>query len=338
MRLLLIMQVEFEQAKAIFNRIENPLKCPSQAPDYVVIDAKREKGLEPTFFVYEANGEIYYHSFHISSIPDSVYYDVQTPYGYGGPISTTEDPHFLKRAWNAYTEWVHERQIVAEFVRFHPILENWRYYQGEVISDRETVWIDLTNENIFNEYQTRAKRKIRKAIKNELVVHWVTFEEFFTHFPAVYKEVMNNLQADDFYYFPESYFEAWKTVRNAHFALCKQEERIAAAVFFYHNSNMLEYHLSAATDLGKELAATPLIIHEAALLGKQLGYKQLHLGGGTNNQIDNPLFFFKSGFSNQRGNFKIGKIIHQPEIYDKIKADWIRRNGTVSSRILFYRT
>ncbi|MBU8713676.1 MULTISPECIES: GNAT family N-acetyltransferase [Brevibacillus] len=332
------MQVEYEKAKAVFNRIESYRKCPSQDPNYVVIDANREKDLVPTFFVYEDGGEIYYHSFHVSPIPNSLYYDVQTPYGYGGPISTTEDPLFLKRAWNAYSDWSREKKIVVEFVRFHPILENWRFYQGEVFYDRDTVWIDLTTENLMNEYQTRAKRKVRKAIKNDLVVQWVTYEEFFNHFPKVYDEVMNSLQADSFYYFSDAYYKAWQTEKNVHFALCKHEEEVVATVFFYHNGSTMEYHLSAATDLGKELAATSLVIHEAALLGKQLGYKQLHLGGGTNSHTDNPLFFFKSGFSNRRGNFKIGKVIHLQAIYDQMKDEWLEKNGEITNRVLFYRS
>ena len=330
------MKISYKQAQEVFAQISEKYKCPSQDPDYVMLDSTRDRSLEPTFFYYEEQGSIYYHAFHVAPVPDTPYYDIQTPYGYGGPISTSHDHAFLRKAWKAYKNWVAERKILVEFIRFHPLLENWHYYQGDVFFDRETVWIDLMEGDLHNQYQTRARRKIRKAIKNGLTVHWVTYKEFFEHFPSIYNNLMHSLQAGSFYYFPESYYNAWQQIKNVHFAVCKKQDQVVATIFFYNNNDMMEYHLSASSELGKELAATPLIIHEAALHAKQLGCTKLHLGGGTDNQSDNPLFFFKSGFSNERGRFNIGKTIHLANEYEKLKKTW-QKNGSVSNRVLFYR-
>ncbi|GIO07336.1 hypothetical protein J31TS6_33640 [Brevibacillus reuszeri] len=331
------MQIPYERALDIFNRFEREDKCPSLHPSYLLIDAKREPGLEPTFFLYEEEGHIYYHAFHMAKVPNTPFFDIQSPYGYGGPLSSTSDDCFLIRAWNEYRSWCNSKKVIAEFIRFHPILNNFKNYKGEVINERETVWINLQTEDLFSQYQTRARRKIRKAEGNGLRIEWCSFEEFYSWFPNLYVELMNKLNAEPFYYFPKKYYEEWKEFENVHFALCKRGAEVLAAAIFYRTDHMMEYHLSASNQKGKELCATSLLLHEAAKLGKQLGCKQLHLGGGTDSTFDNPLFFFKSGFSKERGLYRIGKYIHAPETYKQLKQQWEKNNITESRRILFYR-
>ncbi|MGG4497724.1 GNAT family N-acetyltransferase [Brevibacillus reuszeri] len=331
------MQIPYERALQIFNDIEGKDKCPSLHPSYLLIDAKREASLEPIYFLYEEDGQIYYHAFHIASVPNTPFYDIQSPYGYGGPLSSTSDDSFLKRAWNSYRSWCISKKILAEFIRFHPILDNSINYKGEVINDRETVWINLQTENLLTQYQTRARRKIRKAEENGLRIEWCSFEEFYSCFPMLYEELLNELDAEQFYHFPKKYYQEWKTFDKVHFAICKRDTEVLAAAIFYRTEFMMEYHLSASNRHGKELAATSLLLHRAAELGKQLGCKQLHLGGGTDNTPDNTLFFFKSGFSKERGLFKIGKYIHLPDAYEQLKQQWEKENVTGTRRILFYR-
>src|SRR5439155_16485764 len=57
---------------------------------------------------------------------DRVAYDLETVNGYTGPLATTDDPAFLRGVWEGFHEWCVDRGVVAEFVRFHPLLENQR--------------------------------------------------------------------------------------------------------------------------------------------------------------------------------------------------------------------
>jgi lipid II:glycine glycyltransferase (peptidoglycan interpeptide bridge formation enzyme) len=119
--------------------------------------------------------------------------------------------------------------------------------------------------------------------------------------------------------------------------VCKLDDEIITAGVFLIGSGIMEYHLSASYDKGKETGSVYLLIHDAALRGKQLGCHTLHLGGGTNNNPDNPLLFFKSRFSPLRGSFKIGKKIHASQPYNHMKKEWRAKQGSESNRILFYR-
>lgn len=331
------MQIGFEQALNVYEQLKNTQKSPSHHPGYLLMDAKRDPELQPVFFVYEQNGEVFFYSFHMAKVPGSNFVDVQSPYGYGGPLATTQENEFLQCAWMAYRDWCMENRVLAEFVRFHPNLQNWRYYGGEVIHDRSTVWVDLTQDDLMSGYQSRVRNMIRKAIKSGLRVEWADETEFFRWFPKLYEDLMVSIGADAFYLFPNVYYDSWKFVPGASFCLCKLEDEVIGASIFLDNHYIMEYHLSASNDVAKKLAGTSLMLHEAAVRGQERGCQKLHLGGGTNSNPDNPLLYFKSGFSEQKADFRIGKFVHMPEEYQLLKMEWQEKTGGSSNRILFYR-
>jgi hypothetical protein len=331
------MIVDVETATEYYHRLPIHLQFPSYTPQYVVADASRDENILPVFFIYDDGRDFYYHAIHKMLLPNTVYSDIQSPYGYGGPVATTIDNEFLHHAWNNYCEWCSEQNLLVEFIRFHPVVSNQKYYLGEHCHDRNTVWIDLTIEDILASYSVRTRTAIRKALKNDLIVEWINGSDFLAVFPDLYRQTMNALQADDFYYFSDRYFQELMEIPNVRLAICRQEQEILACSIFLVSDYSVEYHLSAASNQGKKLCATNLLLHEAALLGKALGCKVLHLGGGTDARDDNPLLFFKSGFSKKLSDFNIGYYIHQPDIYEQMKVEWRLQYGEVNSRVLFYR-
>ncbi len=331
------MLVKLEEAVKTFEQINNTITAPSLHPLYIAADAHRNHKLSPRFFIFADGGEIFYHGFHLSPINGSDFFDIQSPYGYGGPAATSDNEEFLRKAWSAYSAWSMENKILAEFVRFHPLLENWRYYDGNIIDNRQTVWIDLRLDLSLSNYSTRVRTAIRKALKNNLRIEWWDSADFIKVFPDMYHNLMSELDADDFYYLPEEYFKTllnWDKVYNA---VCIYENQITAGAVFFHNHHIMEYHLSAANDQGKKLSATNLLLHEAVRQGQKLGCRFLHLGGGTDSSPDNPLLFFKSGFSKQRASFKIGTKINFKEQYEQMKEDHLRKHGQIPGKLLFYR-
>jgi len=325
-----------EEATKFYLTLPSALRLPSYHPLYIVADACRDKSIEPHFFTFERNGDRYYHGLHVAPVLGTRYLDIQSPYGYGGPISSTRNKEFLAVAWQQYCDWCRERDIIAEFIRFHPVLKNETIYGGSTCYNRETVWIDLQQSDLLQSYSARMRTTIRKAIKSGLVVEWLGKREFLEVFLDLYRDLMCALQADSFYLFPEQYFTALLDVPGIRLAVCKcRGEVIAGAVFLVDQQGM-EYHLSAANLLGKTMSATSLIFHVAALLGKELGCRVLHLGGGTDGTVDNPLLYFKTKFSKNKGVFKIGYHIHKQEIYNQLKHQWSIEHGE-SNKILFYR-
>jgi hypothetical protein len=326
-----------EKARKAFFSLSPVFQAPSLHPDYVCADALRDSNLVPSFFIFDLDGDIFYHAFHIGQVPGKDCFDVQSPYGYGGPVATTYEKNFLSRAWDAYFEWCRERRIVAEFIRFHPLLENWRFYWGDVIDDRETVWVDLAIENVLDSYHLLRRRNILKAKQGSLSVSWAPKESFLQYFIPLYEAMLDKKTAAEFYFFNWSYYKALLDCTTCYCAVCwRGNEAVAAGIFLLHGETM-EYHLGAASADGQKSGAMTLLLHEAALLAQRRGAKAFHLGGGTDRMPENSLLFFKRGFSDRRGLFKIGKYVHEARLYSNLKFEWETEHNTTTQQVLFYR-
>lgn len=92
---------------------------------------------------------------------------------------------------------------------------------------------------------------------------------------------------------------------------------ISMSMILFGNDNM-HYHLSASDREYQSLAATNLLLYEAACWGCENGYKSFHLGGGLGSKEDG-LFKFKKAFNkNSETYFSIGKKIFDKEKYNEL--------------------
>src|SRR5579862_7965313 len=72
-------------------------------------------------FVYQDGGDAYQLPLMWKRIERAAgFADLSTPYGYGGPMATTDDPQFIDAAQRAFCEEASERKAVAMVVKFHP--------------------------------------------------------------------------------------------------------------------------------------------------------------------------------------------------------------------------
>ncbi len=311
-------------------------KAPSLHPSYLLADAERDASLKPHFFVYRRNDACFYHPFHLQAIPDSDWLALQSAYGYGGPLVDGGDADFLRAAYSAWFDWSAEARVLVEFIRFHPFLKNQRYYHCDAHFNRETVPVDLTAGDVLTDaFKTRARTATRKALKEGLRVVWSQDADDWAIFQTLYESTMSRLSAKTDFFFPSHYYQALADWKGCELALCMRGEEVLAAALFLFSGGVMEYHLSAASDEGRRLAATNLLLLEAARRGQAQGLEVLHLGGGNDQAADNPLLSFKSGFSSRRAAFHIGCHIYEPAPYEALKTFWQHEHGTCSDRILY---
>lgn len=329
------MLVDCRQAESTFALLPDVFKNPYFHPRFIKADALRNRDLQPKFFVYQEGEALYYYAFHLGLVPGTEFRDIQAPYPYGGPLSSSSDTGFLTRAGQEFEHWCREEKVLAEFVRFHPLVENWRFFAGDVQELRDTVWMDLAQEQPFESFSSRVRNAIRKAEKSPLDLEWQSAAAG-RHFLSLYTQAMDQLQADRFYYFPRNYFEELGRWGQFRLLFCWKGAELIAASLFLYNARMMEYHLAASTPEGRRLNASTLILARAAEDGRRLRCRWMHLGGGTDDRADNSLLFFKSGFSKRRARFKIGWRIHRQADYERMLAEWKAR-GQTGERILFYR-
>jgi hypothetical protein len=328
----LIRFIDAAEASEHFARLPRARRITALSPAYVAADAKRDPLLEPAFLLYEDARGFWLHGAHLAAIPDTRHFDLQSAYGYGGPVADCDDPAFRAKAWRACEQACRERNIVVEFVRLHP-LALWQAYPGTVVPDRQTVAIDVRSGAWRASYEIRCRTAIRKAMKFgvEVVEHPV--QDVTGRFADFYRDGMQRIGATGFYLFSDEYFQALSEIPGLRLLACILEGEWVAAGLFLTGGDCIEYHLSATSERGRQLSATNLLIDATAQLASNESLSTVYLGGGTDASADNALLRFKASFSPTRLTYHYGYAIHDPVCYSSLRT----RANYEGSRVLFYR-
>lgn len=259
-------------------------------------------------------------------IEEGEYYDLATPYGYGGWYfegnQIGEDAEAFK---SEYADWCVENKIVSEFVRFHPVLGNASGINSDLYDASflgNTVAIELdSEEKIWERFSSKNRGHIRVAIKEGVTVKIETSEEAFSVFQQIYETTMNHDDASSYYYFDQAFFDSIRNDLDGNYTLFTAylgETAIASSIMLYAG-NLMNYHLSGQLFDYRRYAGTSIILYEAAKWGCDHGYEWLHLGGGLGAQ-EGPLYDFKKSFYKKGEDklFYIGKKIWNSELYEEL--------------------
>jgi hypothetical protein len=327
------------EAAAMYEQVGVPVRPATLHPHYVAADAARNPLLEPLYLSFEDQGERWMHSMHLTQVPGTTIKDASSPYGYGGPLSTSNDAQFLAVAWDAYASWMRAQRVAVEYVRFHPVLGNERHYGGHVVDNRQVVTVDLLADDIASTYPPRLRQTLKKAAAAGLVYEECDLKDRAAAFGAYHRAAMREMQADPFYLFGDEYFDRIATSGLATLGLCRHpsNDDWLAACLFLDGAGVREYHLAATNEAGRRLGASSFALHQATLAARRLGLRQLYLAGGTDARPDNPLLFFKSSFSPQRLRYRTGWTVFDHADYDQLKDRFAAEWAAHPERPIFYR-
>ena len=255
-------------------------------------------------------------------IPKDEWFDLATPYGYGGWLIEGGEAAPL---FEAYTAWARKKGIVSEFVRFHPMLGNHVAADGfyNVIRLGEVVHMDLTSpELIWENINSKNRNMIRKAIKNGVCIYNSRCPEILRVFREIYNATMDKDHAEQYYYFDEAFYNSVLNdlKHNAQVFYAEKDGKVIAASIMIGANGHLNYHLSGSLREYNSVAPSNLMLYEAALWGQANGYKTLYLGGGVGSGEDSLLAFKKSFNKQSTGHFYIGKKTFDSERYVQLCA------------------
>lgn len=285
---------------------------------------------EACCFVFEKDGDIVLYPFLRNPITplgyhlDKEYYDIQGAYGYNGIIASTYNPDFIKAFWETFDLWCQENSIVAEFSRFHPLLNNQKLASPKMKTffSRHTVALDLTDDDIWmHQISSKNRNMIRKAEKEGVSI--IESDDYET-FRKLYNGTMSDLHAEDFYFFPPEYYSEYKQTFKDESLLCLAiyDGNVIAGSMFMYSDDYAHYHLSARDREYSRYAANNLILWYGIQKAKERGCKWLHFGGGTTGDENDSLLKFKRDFSKTLGEFWIGKRVHNGAAYQAIVEQW----------------
>ena len=266
----------------------------------------------------------------VREIPGEDLEDLETPWGYGGPVATDLDSF-----WRGIGKW-RQRQSdkgrVAEFIRLHPFLNPLAYrgWFDQIRFDRLTVLVDLLESNqLRRKYYTKGTKYSLRYAEKHLTIRSLESGEGYI-FKELYEKGLSRNNAKELYYFPLSHFEtlisaSWSDVR-----IAEHNGKALAVACFIHSRPFTHYHLSGGSEEARDFFAHHLLVEDAIRRYSNSGYRWMHLGGGRDSSLDDSLLKFKTRFSPHRIAFYTGGLIFDRAAYDNLSRD--RRGGFLSYR------
>lgn len=301
--------------------------------NYGKLYEKIENGTSIVFKHESELGKIQ-HQFIKREIPihtnNDTYFDIVSPYGYGGPIiiETSDRDALVAEFEKKFKEYCQEKNIVSEFIRFHPVIQNNKDFETiyDVDGIRNTVGTNLKDfDDPFQaEFSRSCRKNVRRALRNDVSFKITEKPDDIKSFLEIYYSTMDRNSAQNYYYFDEEYFnknlEYFKD--NLLIVEAIYEEKTIAMGFYYIYNEYIHTHLSGT--LSEYLKLSPAYVLRYALTqwGKEQGYHLIHHGGGTTNDPEDSLFKFKKQFGNNTEfEFHIGKKVWNEEIYDSLCSE-----------------
>jgi len=312
-------------------------------PEYCQV-FERERKEQGRLFVCETNeGNLVYPFFLrcINDLPcfagklNKKYYDVISPYGYSGPLSTcppnAKAISFFHELWHKYCI---ENNIVSEFIRFHPLLENHLYPWNDdlkVEKAKQIVVVDLTlKENeIWSSYKYNNRKNISKAQRENLNVIIEENTDHLMDFKEIYYNTMERRQASSRYYFSQQFFDHITRYLpgNFAFAYVLKEKKVISAELLLFNERYIHSFLGGT--LSEFFISRPnnLLKHQVILWAKAKGLKYFLLGGGY--EENDGIFKYKYSFAPDGvRDFYVGKRVINQNIMSCLE-ELKERNGHI---------
>ncbi|WP_052356449.1 GNAT family N-acetyltransferase [[Clostridium] dakarense] len=311
-------------------------------PEYCKIYEDNGDG-EAKLFEYEDEDVIILYPFlcrvinklnQFSNLKNKVY-DISTPYGYGGPLikiknQNKEVENSIKSFSNEFHKYCLSENIISEFIRFHPLLQNQNIFKDIYkLKKHNTIVFNCTEKDIEeiwnNDLQKSARNAIRKSRKNGIEVfvcdaNSKNYNDILNQFKTLYYSTMDKRNASNYYYFNKRYFSNFRELlRNNHkIFYVKYDKKIVAASIVMVMGDYIHMHLSASNKEYLYLSPNNSMDYEIIKWANYKGYKFVHHGGGTSSDPDDKLLKYKASFSKDKSDFYLGYKIHNRDVYKKL--------------------
>jgi hypothetical protein len=185
----------------------------------------------------------------------------------------------------------------------HPFIDQTKLFDNLCCLKKngKTIYIDLTVslEEQRGSYNKRLARQIKQIKERDYLIKEADRPEEIKIFTEMYTKNMERLSAAERYFYDEAYFtEILKNkALNGKLILVYDGEIMISGAIIICSKNIIRNHLSATNENYLKESPSKLLVDEISLIGREMGAKYFHLGGGFRGQNDS-LFEFKSYFSN----------------------------------------
>lgn len=250
-------------------------------------------------------------------IEEGKFFDLITPYGYGGFWGDISDFGALNEAYNNYCI---ANGYICEFVRFELQSAYQKYYDGETETRTHNVVrnLELPLDEMWMEFKQKVRKNVKRANKNNLEIIIENTDEHLKEFLDIYYSTMDRSNAEDEYYFSDAFFHTISQMKDniMYFHVVFEGKIISTELVIYGAENCYSY-LGGTNREYFELRPNDFLKYEIIKWAKEKGLKNFVLGGGYG--ADDGIFQYKTCLApNGIVDFYIGRKIFDEEKYAKL--------------------
>jgi len=228
--------------------------------------------------------------------------------GYQGPLWKRE-PGMLEveEFFSSRMDFIHKNNIVCEFIRFNPFLENHIPLKGlfniQESSSFYVIDVKSSPEEYLSSLPNRTRAILSKHLKDTAII---SKSVGLLESALKYK--------NEFFYDINSLTSLVKSDFAVQMTYLVNDFEVASSLFFVSDYSAY-YIANSSSEKGKQYGANAIIIYNFYKYAFNKGFKHIGLGGGINE--NDSLSLFKKQFANSILKTNHLKLIHNEEIYYK---------------------
>lgn len=250
-------------------------------------------------------------------IQQNSWFDISTPYGYGGFI--IEGSNYKALEYD-YVEFCKKEGFISEFVRFNLFSEYHNIFNGEIQSYTNNVvrTLNLDIKEMLMDFEHKVRKNLKRANINGLEIEIDEKGKRIKEFLDIYYATMKRNNANSIFYFPESFFESLNKMHHNYIYMhvLYEKEIISTELLLYGKENSYSF-LGGTKSEYFNLRPNDFLKYEIIKWSKEKGLKRFILGGGYG--VDDGIFKYKKSFApNGIHKFYIGKRIFDSDRYNKL--------------------
>ncbi|WP_142826058.1 GNAT family N-acetyltransferase [Planococcus soli] len=306
---------------------------------YFLSALKLDPGEALLFYYKDDDGEVAY-PFIKRQInnEDAPYFDVTTPFGYGGPIlkigksSANLAANFRK----AFIEYCNSEKIVVEYIRFHPLKENAQFFKDHLKLSPLYETFSIKLKDYFSSTLNTELAYGESEKETDLVVKKLgTVRHMFEFLVLYYSAARRREEADSYYFFTNDYFETLISSMgpNLHLFGAYQDNKLVSACYILALEDKIYFHLDGSLSETDSESTMRTLLLNVAEWGEENYYAFFHLGGDFQGDQNRERKIKRRMANSKPAVFYIGQQVHDLETYNKLvyleENDIVRRYRNV---------
>jgi hypothetical protein len=274
------------------------------------------------------------HVFVPTPIGDTGRFDAEPWLGYAGPTLTCPDPTFAAEALAAYREACRDLGVIAELIRFDPLLRNDRPFANalgiEIFEGRPIAIAPVAADDAgqLALYPPACQRQIRRARGR------FTFARLDTtairELAALYSISLQRVGAARRWHFDPEFFDRAERVPCISCWGVWDAEQLVSGALVVAAPAVAHSLLVANADMHQHPGASDFLMHEVIRAHAGGDYGAFCLGGGRSSSHDDGLLVFKRKFAADRSlPLVMGYLQHDPAAVAELEAYSASESGCV---------